>query len=97
MNNRTYRCVLFYRSGVPLFFVPKSFSTFSKVFAWDIYGDHAVLCAGIVGIKHQHNLVHDTLVHICFRSEIPAGKEVDIKLGGGRDKPLRPVDMLFYS
>ncbi|GJS27461.1 hypothetical protein Tco_0488081 [Tanacetum coccineum] len=26
-----------------------------------------------------------------------AGKEVDIGLGGGRDKPLRPVDMLLYS
>nr|GEZ35289.1 hypothetical protein [Tanacetum cinerariifolium] len=26
-----------------------------------------------------------------------AGKEVDIGLGGGRDKPLRPADMLLYS
>ncbi|GKC48899.1 hypothetical protein Tco_1071644 [Tanacetum coccineum] len=26
-----------------------------------------------------------------------AGKEVDIGLDGGRDKPLRPADMLFYS
>nr|GFC81091.1 hypothetical protein [Tanacetum cinerariifolium] len=61
------------------------------------YGDHAVSCAGIVGIKHRHNIVRDTLVDICFRSVISAGKEVDIGLGGGRDKPLRPADMLLYS
>ncbi|GJV22153.1 hypothetical protein Tco_1371173 [Tanacetum coccineum] len=30
-------------------------------------------------------------------SRISVGKEVDIGLGGGRDKPLRPVDMLLYS
>nr|GEU77740.1 hypothetical protein [Tanacetum cinerariifolium] len=51
-------------------------------------GDHAVSCAGIVGIKHRHNVVHDTLGDICFRSGISAGKEVDIGLGGGRDKLL---------
>ncbi|GKB51255.1 hypothetical protein Tco_0902008 [Tanacetum coccineum] len=28
---------------------------------------------------------------------ISAGKEVDIGLDGGRDKPLRPADMLLYS
>ncbi|GKA54021.1 hypothetical protein Tco_0752970, partial [Tanacetum coccineum] len=67
-----------------------------RVFAGDIYGDIAVLCAGIVGIKHQHNLVCNTLIDICFRSEISAGKEVDIGLGGGQDKPLRPADMLLY-
>nr|GEU58468.1 hypothetical protein [Tanacetum cinerariifolium] len=61
----------------------------------DIYGDHVVSRAGIVGIKHRHNIVHDTLVNIFFRSGISAGKEVDIRLSGGRDKPLRPVDMLL--
>nr|GEY13165.1 F-box domain, phloem protein 2-like protein [Tanacetum cinerariifolium] len=44
-----------------------------------------------------YNIVRDTLVDICFRSEISTGKEVNIGLGGGRDKPLRPVDMLLYS
>ncbi|GKB25017.1 hypothetical protein Tco_0864418 [Tanacetum coccineum] len=66
-------------------------------FAGDIYGDHAVSCVGIIGIKHRHNVVRDTLVDICYRSGISAGKEVDIGLDGGRDKPLRPVVMLFYS
>ncbi|GKC33500.1 hypothetical protein Tco_1045884, partial [Tanacetum coccineum] len=65
--------------------------------AGDIYGDHAILRAGIIGIKHRHNVVRDTLVDICYRSGISAGKEVDIGLDGGRDKPLRPADMLLYS
>ncbi|GKA67976.1 hypothetical protein Tco_0767893 [Tanacetum coccineum] len=63
----------------------------------DICGDHVVSCAGIIGIKHQHNVVGDTLVNICFRSGILAGKDVDISLGVGCDKPLRLVDMLLYS
>ncbi|GKC87222.1 hypothetical protein Tco_1147871 [Tanacetum coccineum] len=97
MNGKTYRCVLCYRLGVPLFFVSPPCSACSKVFRGDIYGDHDVSCAGIIGIKHRHNVVRDTLVDICFRSGISAGKEVDIGLDGGRDKPLRPADMLLYS
>ncbi|GKB04678.1 hypothetical protein Tco_0832873 [Tanacetum coccineum] len=97
MNGKTYRCVLCYRLGVPLFFVSKPCSACSKVFTGDIYGDHAVSCAGIIGIKHRHNVVHDTLVDICFWLGISAGKEVDIGLGGGCDKPLRPANMLLYS
>nr|GEU32715.1 hypothetical protein [Tanacetum cinerariifolium] len=97
MNGRTYQCVLCYWLGVPLFTIPKLCSAYSRVFVGDIYGDHVVSCTGIVGIKHRHNIVRDTLVDICFRSAISAGKEVDIGLGGGRDKPLRPADMLLYS
>ncbi|GJY97152.1 putative reverse transcriptase domain-containing protein [Tanacetum coccineum] len=97
MNSRTYRCVLCYRLGVPLFSVTKPCSACSKVFVGDIYGDHAVSCAGIVGIKHRHNVVRDTLVDICYRSGISSGKEVDIGLGGGSDKSLRPADVLLYS
>ncbi|GJX23469.1 putative reverse transcriptase domain-containing protein [Tanacetum coccineum] len=97
MNSRTYRCVLCYRLGVPLFSVTKPCSACSRVFVGDIYGDHAVSCAGIVGIKHRHNVVRDTLVDICYRSGISSGKEVDIGLGGGSDKSLRPADVLLYS
>nr|GEU71101.1 hypothetical protein [Tanacetum cinerariifolium] len=67
------------------------------VFARDIYGDHAVSCDGVVGIKHRHNLERDTLIDICFRSVISAGKEVDIGLGGGLNKLLRSADMFLYS
>ncbi|GJY61725.1 reverse transcriptase domain-containing protein [Tanacetum coccineum] len=59
--------------------------------------DHAISCAGIIGIKHRHNVVRDTLVGIYFWSGISAGKEVDIGLGGGREKPIPPADMLLYS
>ncbi|GKC34088.1 RNA-directed DNA polymerase, eukaryota, reverse transcriptase zinc-binding domain protein [Tanacetum coccineum] len=66
-------------------------------FIEDIYGDHAVSCVGIIGIKHRHNVMRDTLVNICYRSSISAGKEVDIGLNGRRDKSLRLADMLLYS
>ncbi|GJS62464.1 hypothetical protein Tco_0657248 [Tanacetum coccineum] len=97
MNGKTYRSILCYRLGVPLFSVSKPCSACSRVFIEDIYGDHAISCAGIIGIKHRHNMVRDTLVDICFRSGISAGKEVDIGLDGGHDKKLRPADMLLYS
>ncbi|GJZ07343.1 hypothetical protein Tco_0541136, partial [Tanacetum coccineum] len=97
MNGRTYRCVLCYRLGVPLFSILKPCSACSRVFARDIYEYHVVSCAGIVGIKDRHNIVRDTLIDICFRSQISAGKEVDIKLSDGHDKPLHPADILLYS
>nr|GEV09060.1 auxilin-like protein [Tanacetum cinerariifolium] len=68
-----------------------------KVFTRDIYEDHVVSCPGIVGIKHRHNVVRDTLVDICYRFGISSSKEVDIGLGEGRDKSLRSADMLLYS
>ena len=97
MNARTYRCVLCYRLGVPLFTTQVPCSACSRVFNGDIYGDHAVSCAGIVGIKHRHNIVRDVLVDICSRSGISARKEVDIGLYGDRDRSLRPADILLYS
>ncbi|GJT70041.1 hypothetical protein Tco_1029327 [Tanacetum coccineum] len=84
-------------AGIPLFSISKPCSACSRVFAGDIYGDRIVSCAGIIGIKHRHNIVCDTLVDICYRSGISVGKEVDIGLDGGCDKPLRPADMLLYS
>ncbi|GJW35029.1 hypothetical protein Tco_0057949 [Tanacetum coccineum] len=56
---------------------------YSIVFVGDIYGDHDVSCAGIIGIKHHHNVVCDTFVDIYFCSGISVGKEVDIGLDGG--------------
>ncbi|GKE90472.1 hypothetical protein Tco_1567947, partial [Tanacetum coccineum] len=78
---------------VPISGLGQTMNACSRVFAGDIYGDHVVSCAGIIGIKHRHNVVRDTLVDICYRSGISAGKEVDIGLDGGRDKPLRPADI----
>nr|GEY46489.1 hypothetical protein [Tanacetum cinerariifolium] len=83
MNGKTYHCVLCYRLGIPLYSVLKPCSTCSRVFAGDICGDHAVSCVGIIGIKHRHNVVRDTLVDICYHSGILVGKEVDIGLDGG--------------
>nr|GEU30554.1 hypothetical protein [Tanacetum cinerariifolium] len=63
-----------YSLGVLLFSILKPCLTCSKVIVGDIYGDHALSCAGIL-----------------------AAKEVDIGIDEGREKPLRPTDMLLYS
>ncbi|GJS30761.1 hypothetical protein Tco_0491381 [Tanacetum coccineum] len=80
--------------SVPLFYVSKPCSACSKVFTGGTHEDHAVSCAGITGTKHRYNAVRDTLVDICFRLGISADKEVDIGLGGGCDKALRPADIM---
>ncbi|GJX54129.1 hypothetical protein Tco_0282498, partial [Tanacetum coccineum] len=69
--------------AVPISGLGQTMNTCSRVFNGDIYGDHDVSCASIVGIKHRHNVVRDTLVDICYCSGISAGKEVDIGLDGG--------------
>ncbi|GJW80399.1 reverse transcriptase domain-containing protein [Tanacetum coccineum] len=48
-------------------------------------------------IQDDITLWRDTLVDIYLRLGILAGKEVNIGLGGGCDKALRPADMLLYS
>ncbi|GKA83518.1 hypothetical protein Tco_0805113 [Tanacetum coccineum] len=48
----------------------------------------------MIEAAQRKRVVRDTLVDIWFRSGC---KEVDIGLGGGRDKPLRQADMLLYS
>nr|GEV74966.1 ABC transporter A family member 9-like [Tanacetum cinerariifolium] len=96
MNGKTYRCVLCYRLGVPLFAISKPCSACSKVFMGDVFGDHALSCAGVIGIKHRQNAVCDTLVDVCFRSEISTGKEVDIGLGGGWSLPLTQTGMADF-
>ncbi|GJZ43899.1 hypothetical protein Tco_0591154 [Tanacetum coccineum] len=94
MNNKTYRCVLCYHLGIPLFSVSKPCSTCSRVFAGDIYRDHAVSCAGIIGIKHRHNVVCDTLVDICYRFGISAGLDVCVDLTGS--SPLAQTGMTDF-
>ncbi|GJT21859.1 hypothetical protein Tco_0891796, partial [Tanacetum coccineum] len=81
---------------VPLFSASKSCSACSKVFTCDIYGDHVVSCAGIIGIKHRHNAVRDTLIDICFWSGISAGKEVDIGLDLTGSSPLTQTGMAAF-
>ncbi|GJU32188.1 hypothetical protein Tco_1175777, partial [Tanacetum coccineum] len=63
----------------------------------NIYRDNVVSCDDIISIKHWYNVIHDTLVDFHFRSGISAGKEVDMRLNGWYDKPLRSNNMLLYS
>ncbi|GKB08605.1 hypothetical protein Tco_0836917 [Tanacetum coccineum] len=80
--------------SVPLFSFLKPCSACSRVFTGDIYGDHAVSCAGIIGIKHWHNIVHDTLVDICFMSGVSAGLDVCVDLKGS--SPLTQTGMVDF-
>ncbi|GKE34059.1 reverse transcriptase domain-containing protein, partial [Tanacetum coccineum] len=79
---------------IPLFSGSKPCSACSRVFVRDIYRDHAVSCAGIIGIKHRHNVVHDTLVDICYRSGILAGLDVCVDLTGS--SPLTQTGMVDF-
>nr|GEU79890.1 hypothetical protein [Tanacetum cinerariifolium] len=67
----------------------------SRVFTGVIYGDDFVSCADIIGIKHQHKVVGDTLVDFWFRSGILASKVVDIELGEG-SSPLTQTGLADY-
>ncbi|GJU78763.1 reverse transcriptase domain-containing protein, partial [Tanacetum coccineum] len=90
MNGKTYRSVLCYRLGVPLFSVSKPCSACSRVFVRDIYGDHAVSCAGTIGIKHRYNMVRDSLCrHLSVRKLIWAGWGIGTNISSR--------DMLLYS
>ncbi|GKC82566.1 hypothetical protein Tco_1138283 [Tanacetum coccineum] len=77
-------------------FLPFSFSSFGKLekdarTMTDYERDHAVSCAGIIGIEHRHNVVCDTLVDICYRSEISGGLDVRVDLTGS--SPLTQTGM----
>ncbi|KAL6550469.1 hypothetical protein OROMI_020957 [Orobanche minor] len=91
MNAKTYRSVLCYGLGVPLFSFSTQCSACSRVFPGDIFGDHAVSC-----VDSWHNIVRDTLVDVCFLSGILARKEVDIGLSGGR-RSSPTCNVLLYS
>ncbi|GJX42389.1 hypothetical protein Tco_0257379 [Tanacetum coccineum] len=71
----------------------------SNVFAEDIYGDHVVSCAGIVGINIGITLCAIPLLTFVFgagfqlEKKLILGLEVDIEICKGLDKPLRPADV----
>ncbi|GJU48661.1 hypothetical protein Tco_1218216 [Tanacetum coccineum] len=79
---------------VPISGLGQTMNACSRVFVVDIYGDHAVSCAGIIGIKHRHNIVRDTLVDICHRPGISAGFDVCVDLTGS--SPLMQTGMADF-
>ncbi|GJW87203.1 putative reverse transcriptase domain-containing protein [Tanacetum coccineum] len=93
MNGKTYRSVLCYRLGVPLFSVSTPCSTCSRVFVGDIYGgSRCIMCWIIRRLSIFHNIGTWTTCRHLFSIG-----EVDIGLDEGHDKKLRPADMLLYS
>ncbi|GJX08083.1 hypothetical protein Tco_0196015 [Tanacetum coccineum] len=73
---------------VPISGLGQTMNACSRVFVGHIYGDHAVSCAEIIGIKHRHNVVRDNLVNICYRSRI------SVDLTGS--SPLTQTEMVDF-
>nr|GEX68478.1 ABC transporter A family member 9-like [Tanacetum cinerariifolium] len=94
LKGKTYRCVLCYQLGILLFFVSKPCSSCSRVFNGDVYGDHVVSCAGIVGIKHRHNVVRDTLYRYLLSFGILTGLDVCVDMIGS--SPLTQTEMTDF-
>nr|GEV92297.1 hypothetical protein [Tanacetum cinerariifolium] len=67
-----------------------------KVFVGDIYGDHAVSCAGIIGIKHRHNVVRNTLsTHVIVLGfQLDGGLDGCVNLNGS--SPLTQTGMIDF-
>ncbi|GJZ90220.1 hypothetical protein Tco_0662147 [Tanacetum coccineum] len=78
--------------GVPLFSVSKPCSVCSKVFTGDVYGDHVVSCAGVIGIKHRHNAEEGLMVCVDL-----TGSTADQEKQLGRLISCLVGDMLLYS
>nr|GFB00439.1 hypothetical protein [Tanacetum cinerariifolium] len=71
----------------------KPCSACSRVFVGDIYGDHAVSYVSIIGIKHCHYVMRDTLVDVCYRFRI-SGLNVCVDLTGS--SPLTQTGMADF-
>ncbi|GKE10765.1 hypothetical protein Tco_1414316, partial [Tanacetum coccineum] len=78
----------------PISGLGKTMNAYSRVFNRDIYRDHVVSCAGIVGIKHSHNVERYSLVDISYCSEISAGLDVCVDLTGS--SPLTQTGMADF-
>nr|GEU35970.1 hypothetical protein [Tanacetum cinerariifolium] len=80
--------------AVSIFGLGQTMNACSRVFNGDIYGDHAISCAGIVGIKHHHNVLRNTLFDICYRSRNLVGLDVYVDLTGS--SPLTQTKMANF-
>ncbi|XP_026397562.1 uncharacterized protein LOC113292985 isoform X2 [Papaver somniferum] len=92
---RQFRSVLIYRLGIPLFSKDSMCSSCNKLM--DVFGDHAVHCAGEVGQKFRHDLLKDVLADMCYKAGVVARKEVSLDLSSNNANSLRPADILVYN
>lgn len=92
---RKFISVLQYRLGIPFFEEGSLCSCCQR--PMDIYGDHAIHCAGEVRLKFRHNLVKDVLADICYKAGVVVRKEVSLGFLSDNNKGLRSADIMVYN
>ncbi|GJV68014.1 putative reverse transcriptase domain-containing protein [Tanacetum coccineum] len=99
MSPMEYRTILKYRLMIPLFLVDAICHVCRKA-CLDSFGEHAVHCKELPGIKYRHDMVRDVLFDICRRAGISAKKEAPVNFltdpSDGRST-LRPADVLIFG
>ncbi|GJX36954.1 putative reverse transcriptase domain-containing protein [Tanacetum coccineum] len=88
-----------YRLMIPLFPVDAICHVCRKA-CLDSFGEHAVHCKELSGIKYRHDMVRDVLFNICRRAEISVKKEAHVNFltdpSDGRSI-LKPTDVLIFG
>ncbi|GJW00191.1 hypothetical protein Tco_1555442 [Tanacetum coccineum] len=99
MSPVEYRIILKYCLMIPLFLVDAICPVCRKA-CLDSFGEHAVHCKELSGVKYRHDMVRDVLFDICRRAGISAKKEAPVNFltdsSDGRST-LRPTDVLIFG
>ncbi|GJV37427.1 hypothetical protein Tco_1409904 [Tanacetum coccineum] len=77
MSPMEYRIILKYRLVIPLFLADAICLVCRKA-CLDSFGEHAVHCKEIIGLKYRHDIVRDVLFDICRCARISAKKEAHV-------------------
>ncbi|GJR59436.1 hypothetical protein Tco_1501598 [Tanacetum coccineum] len=99
MSPMEYHTILKYRLMIPLFLADAICHVCRKA-CLDSFGEHAVHCKELPGIKYRHDMVRDVLFDICRRAGISTKKEAPVNFltdpSDGRST-LRPADVLVFG
>ncbi|GKB78774.1 putative reverse transcriptase domain-containing protein [Tanacetum coccineum] len=94
-----HRTILKYRLMIPLFPIDAICPVCRKT-CLDSFGEHAVHCKELPGLKYRHDMVRDVLFDICRRAGISAKNESLVNFltdpSDGRST-LRPADVLVFG
>lgn len=94
-SNAAWRCAARLRLALPVYSrpAPCPLCTHGQL---DIYGIHAISCAGDYGAIHRHNAVRDMLFSLARQAHLPVKKEQGFLLTDDRSGP-KPADLYFLN